>query len=76
MKKYLLLVALVFGVILYSGCGDGEDECYTCTLNTTVVEVCESNYEELAARNNLDVGSLSEYLDLIRPTGFVCVLNG
>ncbi len=71
-----MLIVLIAGMVLYSGCGDGEDECYTCTLNTTVVDVCESNYKELAATNNIEVGSLREYLELIRPTGFVCVLNG
>jgi len=38
-----------------------------------VVNVCESNYKDQAAQNNVEVSSLDEYIGLIRPTGFICI---
>jgi len=71
-KKLYGVLALTLMAVL-SSCGDGEDRCFTCTLNATVVNVCESNYKQQAAQNNVDVSSLNEYISLIRPTGFVCI---
>lgn len=64
------LIILLLGMILMS-CGS-EDVCMTCVLAQTSVEVCDSNYEELAARNNLDVASREEYITALQGTGFTC----
>ncbi len=73
MKKNITssIVLAVFLMILGTSCSS-EDRCFTCTLNATTVDVCESNVETIAASNGLEVESLEEFIDLITPTGFVC----
>ena len=58
--------------LLFASCGDSE-RCFECTLNATVVDVCESNYKAQAARDNIDVNNLDEYLNLVRNSGFDCI---
>jgi len=72
--RYITTIVVVIATIILSSCGDSE-RCFDCTLRATSVEVCESNFQALAAQNNLVVNSLDEYLDLIGPngTGFTCV---
>jgi len=67
-----ILLAITFISMLIS-CGEDE-VCYDCILATTQEDVCTSTYEEQAARNDLDVNSLEEYIDAISRTGFTCTL--
>ena len=68
--RKLLIVPLFF--LIFSACGE-EDRCFTCSLNITVVDVCTDNYREFAERDNVEVGSLEEYISAIRGSGFDCV---
>lgn len=72
-NKILSGLLLAITLLILSACGSGEERCFVCTLNATTVDVCESTYQEQAARNNLEVSSLDEYINLIRPTGFSCI---
>lgn len=70
--KFLRYLPLLMMLTLVLACGE-DDRCFTCTLNATVVDVCTDNYKDQAARDNVDVNSLDEYLDLVRNSGFDCV---
>jgi len=71
-KKYIKLSAFMVCCAFVVASCSGEDRCFQCVLGATDVPVCESNFRQLAASNNLEVDNLEEYIDLITPTGFVC----
>lgn len=72
--KYFKYSSILACALLLSSCGDDE-RCFDCTLLASTVEVCESTYQDQAARSNIEVSTLDEYLELIGPngTGFTCV---
>lgn len=67
--KYIILVLSLLAL----SCGEDSNRCFDCTLDITIVEVCESTYKEQAERDNIEVGSLDEYIGLVQRTGFTCI---
>ena len=70
-RNFKLSCVLACCLFVLASCS-GEDRCFQCILGATDVLVCESNFQELAASNGLEVDNLDDYIDLITPTGFVC----
>lgn len=62
----LLSVFFIFGL---ASCGDS---CQTCTLGEASAEVCEDNWEALAAEDGSDAATFDEYIANAEAFGFDC----
>ncbi len=71
MRLYAIkIIAALFLLATLGSCG--SNECQTCTLNTSVREVCEDNWEELTAADFTNSTSYEAYIRALEGLGFEC----